>query len=108
MSALTGKHIRLNRLIQAETNTCLIQYQTSYWLYLGVRYDWLKDPTDDRLTTSSVALYASYYTTEFLRFRIGVEHRRSDIPADDDITTGLFEVNFVFGSHPTEPYWVNR
>jgi len=24
MSAATGKHIRLNRLIQAETNTCLI------------------------------------------------------------------------------------
>ncbi len=85
-----------------------LQYQTSYWLYLGFRYDWLKNPVDDRLTTSSLALYASYYTTEFLRFRIGVEHRLSDIPAYDNVTTGLIEVNFVFGSHPTEPYWVNR
>lgn len=85
-----------------------LQYQTSYWLYLGFRYDWLKDPVDDRLITRSLALYASYYTTEFLRFRLGVEHRLSDLPAFDNVTTGLFEVNFVFGSHPTEPYWVNR
>ncbi|MBI4547001.1 MAG: hypothetical protein HY707_03415 [Ignavibacteriae bacterium] len=85
-----------------------LQYQTSYWLYVGVRYDWLKEPIDDQLETKSIAGYLSYYTTEFLRFRIGVEHRMSDIPAHDDITSGIFEVNFVFGSHPTEPYWVNR
>ncbi|HUL45099.1 MAG TPA: hypothetical protein VLY03_12175 [Bacteroidota bacterium] len=85
-----------------------IQYQTSYWVYLGLRYDWVKEPTNDQLITRAVAGYLSYYTTEFLRFRLGVEHRMSDIPAQDNLTTGLFEVNFVFGSHPTEPYWVNR
>ncbi len=85
-----------------------LQYQTSYWLYLGLRYDWLQEPTNDQLVTRSAAVYASYYTTEFLRFRIGLEHRWSMIPAQDNVTTGLFEVNIVFGSHPTEPYWVNR
>lgn len=85
-----------------------LQWQTSYWLYLGGRIDWLKEPVDDRLVTRSYALYASYYTTEFLRFRLGFEHRASDIPQLDNVNTGLLEVNFVFGSHPTEPYWVNR
>jgi len=85
-----------------------LQYQTSYWVYLGARYDWLKDPADDRLVTRAIAGYLSYYTTEFLRFRLGIEHRMSDVPSQDRLTTGIFEVNFVFGSHPTEPYWVNR
>lgn len=85
-----------------------LQYQTSYWLYLGVRYDWLQEPVDTRLVTRGVAAYASYYTTEFLRFRVGLEQRWSDIAVLDRVTTGIMEVNFVFGSHPTEPYWVNR
>ncbi len=85
-----------------------MQYQTSYWLYLGLRYDWLQEPQKDLPVTRSLAAYASYYTTEFLRFRVGVEHRWSAVPALDNVTTGLFEVNIVFGSHPTEPYWVNK
>ena len=85
-----------------------VQYQTSYWLYLGVRYDAVQEPSNDRLTTRSLGEYASYYTTEFLRLRLGYEHRWSDIPAQDNLNTVLFEVNFVFGSHPTEPYWVNK
>jgi len=85
-----------------------MQLQTSYWLYLGIRYDWLKDPVNDQLVTRSLAAYASYYTTEFLRFRLGVEHRWSDLPIQNNITSGVFEVNVVFGSHPTEPYWVNK
>ncbi len=85
-----------------------LQLQTSYWLYLGLKYDWLREPIDAKLLTRNVAFYASYYTTEFLRFRLGLEHRWSQIPSFDNTTTGIFEVNFVFGSHPTEPYWVNR
>ncbi len=84
------------------------QYQLSYWLYLGARYDWLQEPTDETLTTKSLSVFASYYTTEFLRLRLGFERRQSDIPAQNNLNTVHFEVNFVFGSHPTEPYWVNR
>ena len=85
-----------------------LQYQTSYWVYLGLRYDWLEDPVNDHLVTRCAAAYLSYYTTEFLRFRLGFEHRSSDIPAQNNVNTGIFEVNLVFGSHPTEPYWVNK
>ena len=85
-----------------------LQYQLSWWLYAGVRYESVEEPSNDRLTTSGIATYLSYYTTEFLRFRLGYEHHVSDIPELDNVNTGVFEVNFVIGSHPTEPYWVNR
>jgi hypothetical protein len=85
-----------------------LQYQTSYWLYLGLRYDWVEEPSNDRLVTRSAGGYASYYTTEFLRLRLGFEHRWSDIPVQNNVNTMLFEINLVFGSHPTEPYWVNK
>jgi ElaB/YqjD/DUF883 family membrane-anchored ribosome-binding protein len=85
-----------------------MQYQTSYWLYLGVRYDWIEEPMSVSTITRNVGLYASYYTTEFLRFRLGFEHRQSTIAAEDNVNTILFDLNLVFGSHPTEPYWVNK
>ena len=48
------------------------------------------------------------FRKEFLRFRAGYEHRWSDIAADDGLDSFVAEVNVVFGSHPIEPYWVNR
>ena len=85
-----------------------LQYQTSYWLYLGARYDWIEEPSDAGVVTKNIGLYASYYTTEFLRFRLGYEHRQSDIASQDNLNTLIFDLNLVFGSHPTEPYWINR
>ncbi len=87
-----------------------LQYQLSYWTYLGVRYDWLQEPVDVHKVTHMWSAYLTYYTTEFLRFRIGMQQKVSDTlpPGMNNVTSGLFEVNFVFGSHPTEPYWVNR
>jgi len=84
------------------------QYQLSWHLYAGARYDYAESAADDSLVTQVAAAYASYYTSEFLRFRVGYEHRWSDLPADDGLNSVLFEVNCVIGSHPTEPYWVNR
>lgn len=87
-----------------------LQYQLSYWTYIGARVDWLKEPENDELTTRAFSAYLSYYTTEFLRFRLGYQHLQSDaLTSDfDRVNSVLFEVNFVFGAHPTEPYWVNR
>ena len=85
-----------------------LQYQTSYWLYLGARYDWIEEPVDANIITRNIGIYASYYTTEFMRFRLGFEHRQSDITAQDNLNTIIFDLNLVFGSHPTEPYWVNK
>ena len=84
------------------------QTQLNWNTYLGARYDYSQEIDDDHLSTQILALYASYYTSEFLRFRIGYEHRISDLPSEDGLNTLLFEANFVIGSHPIEPYWVNR
>jgi hypothetical protein len=84
------------------------QLQLSYWWYLGVRYDWANEPNDDQIATKALSAYLSYYTTEFLRLRTGVEHRWSNLPGFERLTSFNVEANFVFGSHPIEPYWVNR
>ena len=57
------------------------QYQARWHVYLGARYDYAQDINDTQLTTQVAAGYLSYYTSEFLRFRLGYEHRWSDVPA---------------------------
>ncbi len=84
------------------------QYQLSWHVYAGGRYDYVQDIVDTSKTTQLAAGYLSYYTSEFLRFRVGYEHRWSDNPVEDNVNSVIAEVNVVFGSHPTEPYWVNR
>ncbi len=84
------------------------QYQLNWHLYAGLRYDYAQEPDDDALATHVLAAYLSYYTTEYLRFRAGYEHRISDLPGEDGVNSLMFEINAVIGSHPTEPYWVNR
>ncbi|MDE3056432.1 MAG: hypothetical protein KGJ59_00560 [Bacteroidota bacterium] len=86
------------------------QYQFSYWTYAGLRYDWVQEPSNAQLVTREISVFVSYYTTEFLRFRLGFEHRTSDALAPNLNNTNsiLFGANFVFGSHPVEPYWVNK
>lgn len=84
------------------------QVQLDWHTYLGARYDYAQDITDTHLATQVAAGYLSYYTSEFLRFRAGYEHRWSDVAADNGVNSFIAEVNVVFGSHPTEPYWVNR
>lgn len=47
---------------------------------------------------------ASLYTSEFLRMRLAY-----DLTAEEELTHRLgLQVTAVFGSHPVEPYWVNR
>ncbi len=84
------------------------QYQLTKGYYLGLRYDHAESLEDEDLETDTLGTYLTYYTTEFLRFRLGVEHTESDIDELDGLNTGLIEMNMVFGSHPVEPYWVNK
>lgn len=84
------------------------QVQLSWHTYLGGRYDYVQDIANDKVITQVAAGYLSYYTSEFLRFRAGYEHRWSDVAAENHLNSFIAEVNVVFGSHPTEPYWVNR
>ncbi len=72
-----------------------LQAQASRNLYLGVREDLGED-----LRTSA---FLSYYTSEFLRLRMGAGYA----PALGQVDA-LAQLTFVWGSHPVEPWWVNR
>ncbi len=84
------------------------QYQLDRNNYVGVRFDHAEELADASQTSDTLGAYWTYYTTEFLRFRLGLEHTQSDLSELDGLNTALLELNFVFGSHPVEPYWVNR
>jgi hypothetical protein len=83
------------------------QFQFNRRTYLGFRYDYTEKLEEDHLDRS-ISTYLSYYTTEFLRIRTGYEHMMSDDRSIDGRDTVYLEINFVFGSHFVEPYWVNR
>jgi hypothetical protein len=84
------------------------QYQASRNLYLGARWDDAATINDDSLRRQALMGYATWYTSEFLRFRVGYEHRLSDLEAEDGRDSVFAELNFVFGAHPPEPFWVNK
>ncbi len=84
------------------------QYQLGKNVYAGLRYDRAEEITDASLLTHTYGAYLTTYTSEFLRTRIGVEHAESDVPVLDDVDSVFLELNFILGSHPIEPYWVNR
>ncbi|RME89281.1 MAG: hypothetical protein D6785_00030, partial [Planctomycetota bacterium] len=85
----------------------LLQYQWNRNLYIGGRYEYANDLENKKNKEYKLSAYISYYTTEFLRFRIGYEyHDRNQNRRD--FHSVFFQITFVFGSHPAEPYWVNR
>ena len=84
------------------------QYQLSRNLYVGARYDWTEELADASLESRTAGVFLTYYTTEFLRFRLGYERTSSDVAELDGLESLFLELNFIFGSHPAEPYWVNR
>lgn len=75
--------------------------------FMGVRYDLAPREKLDQLQHAG-SIYFSHYTTEFLRFRLGYEHvmpKMSSFNGDHRLMLSLL---FVLGSHPAEPYFVNR
>jgi hypothetical protein len=84
------------------------QWQFNRRLYAGVRWDRTDVLYNPALVRTSLTPYLSYYFSEFLRFRLNYEHRWSDLYTEDGRNSIIGELNFVFGSHPPEPYWVNR
>ncbi len=84
------------------------QFQAARTVYLGARWDDTATVADDSLRRQAIGAYATWYTSEFLRFRLGYEHRISDLAEEDGRDSVFAELNFVFGAHPPEPFWVNR
>jgi hypothetical protein len=81
-------------------------WQQNRDLYFGVRGDWTQFADQDSGHAQAGSLWASYYSSEFLRFRLGFE--ALDDSRKNLDWTAFFQMTFVFGSHPAEPYWVNR
>lgn len=75
--------------------------------FLGVRYD--LSPLEEKTSLShALSLTLSYYTSEFLRFRLGIEHFMPKLDSFDGDYLCMFNVVFIMGSHPQDPYIVNR
>jgi hypothetical protein len=88
--------------------TVFDQWQFNRRTYAGVRYDQTSTLFDPALKRRSATPYLSYYFSEFLRLRLNFEHRWSDFAAENRRNSVYAELNWVFGSHPPEPFWVNR
>jgi hypothetical protein len=84
------------------------QWQFNRRVYAGVRWDQTDTVYNPSLQRRSITPYFSYYFSEFLRFRVNYEHRWSDLLTEDGRNSVFFELNWVFGSHPPEPFWVNK
>ncbi len=76
--------------------------------YAGLRWDRTDSLLEPGAVRRSVTPYLSYYFSEFLRFRLNYEHRWSDLVTEDRRNSVFLELNWVFGSHPPEPFWVNK
>ncbi len=79
--------------------------------YFGLRYDFSNyDEQTEGARQWALGGYVSFYTTEFLRFRFGYEHRERDTArlGRPDEERLYLQLTFVFGSHPVEPFWFNR
>ncbi|MEK6608188.1 MAG: hypothetical protein AABZ30_11040 [Myxococcota bacterium] len=84
------------------------QVQPLRSIYLGGRYDQTSAVDDDAFRRRAASGYVSWYTSEFLRLRGGYERRVGDLLEENGRDSVFCEINFVFGSHPSEPFWVNR
>lgn len=73
-----------------------IQLQPGRNVYVGVR----EDVGEEGLKHNA---FLTYYTSEFLRVRAG-----GGYAPETDQVDALAQLTFVWGSHPVEPWWVNR
>lgn len=88
--------------------TVFTQWQLDRRKYVGVRWDYTKALADTDLERRSLTPYISYYFSEFLRLRLNYEHRWSDFLDEDGRNSVFAELNWIFGAHPPEPFWVNK
>jgi hypothetical protein len=71
------------------------------WVF-GLRYDWTEDPAQAGHEWA-IGPYVSFFTTEFLRFRLGYKHtERSGFDGPRTIEELLFQATFILGAHPAD------
>jgi hypothetical protein len=88
------------------------QFQFLQNFYVGARADYSNyDQQVENSRQTGAAAYFSYYTTEYLRFRVGYEHRWRETTSgvrQPNLGTLFLQITFVFGSHPVEPFWYSK
>jgi len=71
------------------------------WIF-GLRYDWTEFPSAPGHEWS-IGPYVSFFTTEFLRFRLGYKHtERSGTGSPQSIDEVLLQGTFILGAHPAD------
>jgi len=76
--------------------------------FFGLRWDVSPHDVHDLELQHALGAYVGYYTTEFLRFRLGYEHVMPKLNSFAGDHRFMLSMNFVLGTHPVEPYFVNR
>jgi hypothetical protein len=76
--------------------------------FAGIRYDLAPQEEDLIQFQHALGGYLTHYTTEFLRFRLGYEHVMPEISSLAGDHRVMLSMIFILGSHPQEPYFINR
>jgi hypothetical protein len=76
--------------------------------FIGARWDLAPQDHEVKKFQHALGAYIGFYTTEFLRFRFGYEHVMPELHSFVGDHRYILSMNFVLGSHPVEPYFVNR
>jgi hypothetical protein len=78
------------------------RYQLTRRLYLGGRYDWLRDPEADGGTLNAGSGYLEWFPSEFTKLLAMYERRSlADGPGENRI---LFQAAFALGPHRPHPF----
>jgi hypothetical protein len=81
------------------------QQQFNRDLFFGLRLDYTQDPNNQDAEAYGFTPYVSWYWSEFLRFRLQYQHKRGDVPTENNV---FLQTTWVFGAHPPHPYWSMR
>ncbi len=88
--------------------TLLNQWQFNRRIYAGLQYGYTNLLLNSDENVQSVTPYISYYFSEFLRFRFSYEYGWDSFVGEGKTNSVFFELNWIFGAHPPEPFWVNK
>ncbi len=87
----------------------LLQRRLSRPWFVGLRFDATELPREDGYLIAA-SVHATYFLTEFNRFRFQYEWFRQDLQesGSDTAHTVWFQTVYAFGAHPPEPYYIRQ
>lgn len=76
--------------------------------FFGLLYDLSPKKEDLKHYQHSIGGFLTHYTSEFLRLRLGYEHVMPELNSLKGEERLMLSMIFILGSHPVEPYFINR